>query len=195
MDELFNYLNQFHKFSPDEEEIIRASVSMRRVGNGDFVLEKGEVPRELVFVADGALRAGQYSPDGEEVIRYFVDRRNFATDVHTFLQGSPSAECLRAVLDSTLIIFPRDRYRKLSACVPLWNEVMDQVTASTLLDRMTKRAPISGYDARTKYVVFESRYPTLSGRIPKSYIASYLGLTPATLSRIRSSLKRAGGLP
>lgn len=194
MEQLLMYLGQYHKFSLTEVELIKASTLVRKVRTGDFVLEKGEVPCELIFVSEGALCAGHSVHSDDEVISCFVDHGSFATDVYTFVKGAKAPEWLRAVVDTTLTVVSRERYVRLSARVVAWEGVMSKIAGSALLERIIKRTPVDGHDARTKFLAFEARYPTLAGRIPKSIIASYLGLGPATLSRVRSAIRRETGV-
>ncbi|HTF18079.1 MAG TPA: hypothetical protein VK658_08415 [Chryseolinea sp.] len=189
MDEMINYLRQFAVITADQANLIGRDVNAIVLRRGDILWEQNQVPQQMAFVASGVLSASTCSNGDDDLIRYFIEEKKFATDIDGFLQRKPVHECIKAVVDSRLLAFTIEAARRLSMSLTNWDNMTKNLSVNCLLEMVIKRAPVSGSDACSRFLVFERRYPGLSSRIPQSVVASYLGLAPATLSRIKNQLK------
>jgi len=190
MEELIEYLRKFGGIGDAHEALIRKQATELTLCRYDIFLELGEVPSRIGYVANGALGAVRCDPCGGEVIDWFAVERTFVTGFSQFVRRMPSEVSVQAVTDSQMIVFGEANIRELSRNVSGWEEILKNLSNRDAVDWLARRQSISGHDARTRYLDFESRYPDLVDRIPQSMISAYLGLAPATVSRIRKSVRR-----
>lgn len=162
-----------------------------RLGKGEFLLRAGEVPRTLGFIVRGVVRLFFLTPDGEEITRSFRLENSFVSSYSALLLGEPSRLFLQALEPTYLLVTPYSAYQELTAGHLCW-QIMDRKFAQQLFIRQEQReCELLLDDATTRYVKFRAEYPGLEERIKQHHIASYLGITPVTLSRIRAQLSNS----
>jgi len=96
---------------------------------------------------------------------------------------------VQAVTDCKLIVFSKKDWDEILNTVIDWDRVVTKVYQKCLVDTIDKRSSLVSEDATTRYLTFIEKSPMLSNRIPLSYIASYLGITQQSLSRIRKNIR------
>jgi len=185
MDELLDYLSQFAKLSHSDVSFIAGHVQEVSLARDDYFLDIDEIPASFCFVKSGVLRTGCYNSGGEEVTKRFIVEHRFLSDVYAFDSCRPSPEFVQAALDSTLITFTMEAVRHLSAVVGGWETMMARIAIRVLNERDSFVGKPPGTSAASRYVAFERSYPGLVDRIGLCHIASYLGVSTSTLSRIR----------
>ena len=109
-------------------------------------------------------------------------------DINSFNQKIPSSEYVQAVTDCTLFVFSTESLNDLSATIIQWYGIIYKITEKALVEKVNKLSPMLAEDAKTRYLNFLEKFPNLANRIPLSYLASYLGITQSSLSRIRKSI-------
>ena len=185
MDTLINYLLQFGQLNQQQIDLITGKVKEVALKTGDYFSEAGKISKRIAFITEGILRVCYYNSEGAEVTRYFIEENNFVVDLHSYNNRIPSTEYVQAVTDCQLLTFSRDDMEELSATIIGWDEIISKITQKGLLQKINRIIPMMAEDAATRYQRFLDKYPLLVNRIPLSYIASYLGITQSSLSRIR----------
>ena len=158
----------------------------------DYFLEYGEVAQEIGFVEKGIVRIYKPDRDGNEVTKYFFRENQFFTDLESYYSGIPSSEALQAVVDSEIYAIRKTVINKLTEEIPNFFIFLKTITEATLLNKIKDNDFLNFGDAKTKYREFLSRYPDLALHIPQHFIASYLKITPQSLSRIRREIAKKG---
>ena len=185
MDELLNYLRQFEAIEPDGERILRGYAREIVIPQYEILLEHGQIPDEIGFVASGVLSVTIHRADGSEAISHFMVPGDFIVDVNDFKCRRAVRGINQAVIDSRIVFFNREAISRLSESIPYWDDMWRKVANRTLIDKVKKRAPSSKPDARSRYAAFNEQYPGLADTIPRYIVASYLDVNAATLSRVR----------
>ncbi len=188
MDQLINYLLEFGPLNPQQITLIKRLVVSIELKKGAYFSEAGQTARRVAIVQEGVLRVCYYTNRGNEVTRYFVDENNFAVDLTSFNHQIPSAEYIQAVTDCQLVVFSQLALQELSAVVIGWDEIIHRITAKALLEKVNRVNPMIAENATQRYLSFMKRFPALANRIPLSDLASYLGITQSSLSRIRKNI-------
>lgn len=153
----------------------------------DEFLGLGKVCHEIGFVNDGVIRS--YALDkGEEVTKYFMRQNQFVVDLESYYSLQPTEAVLQAVVDTELYIVKRKVWDKLNEEIPKLYILTKTLTEAALLNKMKDNDFLNFGSAQEKYLEFMKRYPDLALRIPQRCIASYLKITPQSLSRIRKNL-------
>lgn len=191
MENLINYLLQFGQLNPQQIELIKNSVKLLNLGVGDYFSEAGKTANQVAFVQEGILRVCYYNKEGEEITRYFIDENNFAVDLNSYSLKIPSSEYIQAIVPTRLFVFHRDSLNNLSNTIIVWDKIISQITNKALIEKVHRISPMLAEDAKTRYSEFYKRFPTLANHIPLNYLASYIGITKNSLSRIRKELSKS----
>ncbi len=189
MEKLINYLLQFGQLNQQQIELVKSKAQQAELKKEAYFSEAGKIPRRVAFINEGILRVCFYNSIGDEITKYFMDESNFAVDINSYTQKIPSSEYVQAVTDCKLIIFSREDLEELSATIIQWDNIISKITAKALVDKVNKLSPMLNEDAKVRYLSFLDKFPQLANRIPLSFLASYLGITQSSLSRIRKNIR------
>lgn len=193
MEPLTTYLTQFGRLTLQEIDLIASQVSERRLAKEALFSEAGKVPRRVGFVLEGVMR-GYYYRNGEEITRCFIPENNLVVDYLNFEEQTASTEYLQACTDCRIIVFSKSVWDGLSAQISLWDHMKSKMV-QTCLYLKSRKHPVISQDATTRYIEFLESYPSLVNRVPLAHVASYIGVTHQSLSRIRRNLLSNRFLP
>ncbi|MDP4258151.1 MAG: Crp/Fnr family transcriptional regulator [Bacteroidota bacterium] len=196
MQELVIYLQQFNGLSPTDLEQIRSKAVPLTLGKGDYLPRRNpeanaDAPGdELVFVCTGVLRAVHVDSQGVEVTEYFIDEGHFVpgTDGSSRRHASPALQ--QALMKTELLVLSTIAVRELSASIPAWDLLLSRIKTRMDEYRIAGMRPAQAGDATACYKEFLEKFPQIAARIPLSYLASYLGITQQSFSRIRQKLAK-----
>jgi CRP-like cAMP-binding protein len=189
-DVLRKYLEARATFRDGELDLVQAAFLHRRVAAGDFLQRAGDVARYAAFVATGCLRNYVIDAKGKEHIVQFAPETWWLADGNSLRDGTPSRYFIDAIEDSDLLLIDTPAQLKLVAESPGYGEAFRnglQRHAAAKDERIVSSLKAS---AEERYLEFLKVYPSIALRVPQSMLASYLGMTPETVSRIRSNLAR-----
>lgn len=180
-----NYLQEKGTLTPDDLELIANASIAKRVRKGQYLLEEGEVSDFLGFVVKGAFRLFRIGDDRQEHIMRFAIENWWISDFTSLMSGQPSHCYIEALEDSELIRFSKKSWEELQAASPNFKRIIDALTARNFEAHQNRIFSNISDPAEVRYEKFVQQYPTLYNRIPLYMIASFLGLTRETLSRVR----------
>ena len=189
MKNLIEYILQFGNLNQHQIELISRKATEKELLKDEYFSEAGKIPGQVGYVVEGILRVCYFNNKGEEITKYFSEENQFIVDIYSFDNNVPSTEYIQAVTDCKLIVFSRHDWEDLYNTIIGWNEIVNKIIKKALLQKVERRSPLVSEDATTRYVEFMGKYPLIVNRIPLSYIASYLGVTPSSLSRIRKNIR------
>ncbi|MBW3466990.1 Crp/Fnr family transcriptional regulator [Arthrospiribacter ruber] len=189
MEALINYLLQFGNLNKQQIDFITSKSRELALRKEDYFSEAGKIAKQVGFILDGILRVCYYSNKGEDITKYFIDENNFVVDLDSFENKIPSSRYVQAVTDCKLIVFPEYNWEEISYTIVGWESIVNKIIKKSLIQKLDRRSPLVSEDATTRYLGFIEKYPQLINRIPLSYLASYLGVTQSSLSRIRKNIR------
>ena len=99
------------------------------------------------------------------------------------------SEYLQAITDTELVVFSKKDWKEIADTIIGWENIIQKITAKQHRQKLKRRSPLIDQDATTRYLEFIENFPNLVNRVPLSYIASYLGITQSSLSRIRKNIR------
>jgi CRP-like cAMP-binding protein len=189
-DVLRAYLEARASFSDEEFAFLRDHFIPTTLPAGEFLQRAGDVARHGAFVATGCLRSYVIDANGKEHIIQFAPETWWLADATSLMTGTPSQYFFDAVEDSELLLIDPPSQQLLIDQVPGYaaafrtgltrhNAAKDQRIVTTLTTT-----------AEERYLEFIDRYPSLTQRVPQWMMASYLGVSPETISRVRKNLSR-----
>lgn len=182
----------FRRFPLDSEnfeELMRA-VSFREVAPGTILLAEGDVATKLFFVIRGCLRTYFIKEDGKDITAQFFVEDQLVASFESAATGTPSRACIEAIEDSIIAAIPLKTLEKIRCRSAAMQEGFNRFLVNRLAYYMDHCASYILDNPEERYVKLLKDKPELVARLPKQYIASYLGITPVSLSRIRSRLKK-----
>jgi CRP-like cAMP-binding protein len=188
MEELINYLLQFGQLNQQQIDLIKSKIKKIELRKDDYFSEAGKIAKQVAFITDGILRVCYYNNKGEEITRYFIDENNFVVDINSFSNQIPSSEYIQAINNCTLYVFSRESLAELSLTIVEFEGIINQITTKSLIEKIRRISPMLAEDAKNRYLNFLDNFPKLANRIPLSLLASYLGITQSSLSRIRRNI-------
>jgi len=182
----------FRRFPLDSEnfeELMRA-VSFREVAPGTILLAEGDVATKLFFVIRGCLRTYFIKEDGKDITAQFFVEDQLVASFESAATGTPSRAYIEAIEDSIIAAIPLKTLEKIRCRSAAMQEGFNRFLVNRLAYYMDHCASYILDNPEERYVKLLKDKPELVARLPKQYIASYLGITPVSLSRIRSRLKK-----
>lgn len=169
----------------DAEQIAHAWGPARRVAAGTVLLRPGERCRAMWLLTDGYARFFA-QPDGRDATCHFAGPDKVVTVYPAYASGEPSPEGIELLTDGHLLTISREQADALAATCPAWAE-LGQATVREVyvyFDRALDHART--LTAAERYQAFMREYPDVLLHVPLRYVASYLGMTPQSLSRVRA---------
>jgi CRP-like cAMP-binding protein len=189
MEAMIDYLLRFGNLNTQQIEFITSKAKIVTLRKEEYFSEAGKIAREVGFILDGVLRVCYYNNKGEDVTKYFIDENHFVVDLDSFDNRIPSSGYVQAVTDCQIVVFSKQDWDELAQTMVGWESIVDKIVRKSLLQKIERRSPLVSEDATTRYMDFIDKYPQLINRIPLSYLASYLGVTQSSLSRIRKNIR------
>lgn len=184
MEILFNHIHQYCNLSKPALKSLGTALQKVALAKNDFLITEGKICQSIYFLEKGCLR-GYYNLDGKEVSYWFAFENNFVTSFFSFITRKPSVECIQLMEDCTLWSIAHEDLQKLyrkHADIERLGRIMTERYYVMLEERF-----VSNHfkEAKERYENLIMHSPHILQRVPLGYIASYLGISQETLSRIR----------
>lgn len=180
------YISARAQLSSEELERILACGVTKKLRKHQYLLQEGDVWRYNAFVCSGCVRVYSVDNSGVEHIIRFAIEDWWAGDRESYTTGQPSKFNIDALEDSELILWTKSDFEKLLNEIPGLKRFSDDLIAKSHNSSINRIHSTLTSNAEVRYQDFIKKYPGIASRVPLHMIASYLGITPVTLSRIRS---------
>ncbi len=181
-----------HKYGPIPESEWKhwehLPVEPRKFQKGDHFVQIGDIPDKLGFVVSGIFRVYYNTEDGNERIIVFRGENRFLSAYRSVQENEPSWYGMQALEPSFLICMPLSELKKHLSDHSYWNDVVKKYLEDLFIEKEKRERDLLSIDVTTRYLNFRKRYPDVENRVSQYHIASYLGITPVALSRIRKRL-------
>lgn len=185
MNAFINYVLQFGQLNQQQIEMISRKAKALELPKEAYFSEAGKVLKQVGFITEGIVRVCYYNNKGEEITKIFIEENHLLLDTRNL----PSSEYIQAVTDCKFIVFSMRDWEEISNTIVGWEHIIQKIITKALVQKLERVSPLVSQDATTRYLEFMEKYPNLANRIPLSYIASYLGITQSSLSRIRKNIR------
>jgi CRP-like cAMP-binding protein len=185
---LITHLLGFGPVPEKDRALIEAAFERRMVKEGENLFKGSRICRELFFVEQGVLRIVKINSIEVEVTYYFMSENMFCCILHSFNDEVPASECILAASDATLLAISKADLLALYKEFPYVKPLFEQSMQDRVMKKIQLRNSYLGLDAKSKYKLFLEQQPNVASRVPLRDIASYLEITPQSLSRIRKHI-------
>jgi len=188
MNALISYLRTRRVIPDDDQVVISEAFQLRNCKQGEWLVKAGQVARHLYFINSGMLKITVPHPTGDDLVYYFIQQNQFIGMLHSMYGKEPSAQGLQAACNTEVSYISDDGLMALYARISYLRGLIDEIKLTTMAHMITLR---NGYligDALDKYKLFLENEPAVAAMVTQKDIASYLGITPQSFSRIRRML-------
>lgn len=183
-----SYLSKSAGISESDSDNLYHSLEKKNFKKGEILLREGDLCRHSFFVESGLLRSYTLGDEGKEHVIQFAPENWFIVDRSTVYFNDPSESYIEAIEDSQVVLIDEgfmDRVAKVSKSFQKFN---DRLLHNHIRHIQKRLHLLLGASAEKRYLNFVEMYPDLLLRVPQWMIASYLGITPESLSRVRKEL-------
>jgi len=184
------YLEDKITLTDEDYELIESVSLFKKLRKRKYLLQAGDIFRFHAFVCKGFLRNYYVDKKGQEHIMQFAPENYWTGDFESMNSGLPSKYDIDAIEESEILLLKKEDFEMIRKTIPTFNDFVNETlkrNAVFLQERIHVNISLS---AEEKYNNFISKYPSISNRVPLHMIASYLGVSAETLSRIRSQSAR-----
>jgi len=185
--QLFQNINKTVNLSEDEFEQFYSFTQTFKLKRKELLLSEGDICKHSYFVSKGCLRYF-YSVDGHEHTGQFFFENNWYTDLESFLTGKPSRQNIEALEPTQIITISKDSLESLYTLNPKFERFGRLMTERAFIGIKQRTEMLTNQSAEERYLNLIRERPKVIERIPQHYIASYIGIQPQSLSRIRRKL-------
>lgn len=189
MEPFIEYILQFGHLNKQQIDLIMSKATTLELRKDEFYWEAGKMVRQIGFITEGVLRVYYYTNSGEENTRYFVDENHLILDGPMYEGEYIPSEYLQAITDCKIVVFSKKNWQEIGETIVGWEVIIQKIMAKHHREKLERRSELVSQDATTRYLDFIEQFPTLANRVPLSFIASYLGITQSSLSRIRKNIR------
>lgn len=185
MTELETYIKSYFDVVKTEDITLVASFfKSKTIKKGEFLLRSGSRHSCLSFVHSGILRMFA-TANLKEVTQWISTKGNFSGDLSSFIFDIPSHMCIQALADAEISYISKEDYKRLGELLPKWHELEKLFIARCFITLEQRIFSHLSMTAEERYHAFFKQNTELFNQVPLQYIASMLGMTPETFSRIR----------
>ena len=184
----FKSLNEKIALTSEEEEIIKSYLTPKKLRKKQYLLQAGDVCKTIAFVEKGTLRAYSTDEKGNEHIIQFALEGWTIADLYSLMTGEPATYHIDALEDSELVLISKSAQEEILKRVPKYETYTRMQLTGAYLAMQKRLTSIISLSVEERYKHFMSVYPDIAQRVPQHMIASYMGLKPETLSRVRKKI-------
>lgn len=184
---LTDTIDQVVNLTKDERSSIEKYFTIKSLLKGELWIKAGQYCNHIAFITKGILRIFYNDQDGNEISCFFMSENNFISSYTSFLTLAPTKENIEAVEDVELLVISRENLEKLSKEVPKV-EIWRRVIAENLFILLERRiSMLQSKTAQERYENMIKENGDILLKVPLQYTASFLGVTPQHLSRLRKN--------
>ncbi len=185
---LYKKVSETISISTEEFELCKTLFQPKKIRKKRFLLEEGEISKHTIFVEKGLLRSYTVDEKGNEHTLQFASDGWWMGDLYSFFTNEPSMYNIEALEDSELLMITLPSWEELLQKVPAFERYFRIIIQNNLVATQRRLMGNMSETAEEKYLNLLHTYPDIVLRVPQHMIASYLGITRETLSRIRNHL-------
>ena len=188
MHRLIEYFELYLPLNAAEKQLVEARATLRKIKRRQMILQEGFVCKHYAFVVEGCFRMYGLDNKGKEHNIQFAAENDWIADIGSFHSGKPSQLFIEAIEPSVILQIGKDDLYFLYLSIPKLDRIFKVIIENKYVELQNRVLQNISSTAQERYLNFLEQYPTLSPRLPNTQIASYLGITPEFLSKIRKDL-------
>jgi len=185
---LIAYLSSFHPLTEEDGKAIVSFFHPGRMAEGDFLFKGDKVCKELFFIVSGVVRIISTNYKGDEITYFFIGEGQICTLLDSFLYETITDNAIQVSSDAEVLVINMNNFNALCKKLPFFSGIIDRINQNRLLEKVKLKNAYSGLDATERYRQFLKLQADVAYQVPLNHIATYLNVTPQSLSRIRKAI-------
>lgn len=185
MHPLFHYINNYAIISEEDFKVFLSHFTQKKIKKKQYLLEEGEISKYMAFIVKGSMRQYYIDEKGVEHIVNLYIENYWAVDRESFVMCTPSIYSIDAWEDCEVLLISRENTLKLRDQCRAFNEMLLKLDEQNTISTQKRITYSISFTAEIRYRYFIDNFPYFVNRFPQHIIASYLGITKDTLSRVR----------
>jgi len=185
---LFSHIEEKVLLNNDDKTLLEKFFISKKLRKKQYLLQEGDVCKNLAFVAKGLLRTYNIDGKGNEHMSIFGWEGWWISDFNSFLSREPAVFNIDAIEESELLLLSRQDYEAITLAIPIMDRYFRILYQNSLVTKERRLMSTITHSAEERYLELSASNPKITERIPQNLIASYLGIAPETLSRIKNNL-------
>lgn len=185
--ELKKFLAQYVDIPETLMDEVIGRFKTKTIARNDYLLKEGQVCKDFVFVQSGCLRMF-YNNEETDVSVWFAFTGSSAIEISSFISGLPTEYSIQAIEPVTILYLPKTELDKLYEAHPTIHQMMRSFWEDVIMNLIQRFTALQKETAEKRYIDLMNNTDYVQ-KIPQKYLASFLGITPTSLSRIRRNIK------
>jgi CRP-like cAMP-binding protein len=184
------YLSEKVSLRDQDYDLIESVSTIKRLRKKQYLLQEGDVWRYHAFVCSGFVMTYSVDNKGAEHIMNFAPENYWTGDRESLTNETPSIFNIQAIEDAEVLLIKKADFESLCKQIPAFNDLINAILQKSLLVAQSRIHSNISLSAEEKYFNFIQKFPSIANRVPLHMIASYIGVSPETISRIRTQAVR-----
>jgi CRP-like cAMP-binding protein len=172
----------------EEKKYFESLLHYRKLEKGDILLNFGDIAKNQYFVIDGCLRNYSIDENGKEHIIAFACKDWWISDLYSYITETPSEYIIDALIPTEVFEIRKRDMEEVYTRIPKFERFFRILFQNSMVNQMRRIRQVISVPAEERYKVFIKQYPGIYEQIPLKHIASYLGISPEFLSKIRNKI-------
>ncbi|WP_326983554.1 Crp/Fnr family transcriptional regulator [Chryseobacterium sp. MYb264] len=185
---LLSHIKNKIEITEKDKSELQQFFTYKKLRKKQYLLQEGEVCKYLSFVSKGLLKSYILDEKGSEHINMFAFEGWWISDFNSFINQEKAVLNIDAIEETELLMITREDYENLMVKIPLMDRYFRILYQNSLVTKDYRLIVSNSFTAEEKYTQFAQKNADIIQRIPHNLIASYLGLAPETVSRIRKKI-------
>lgn len=190
MNKLKEFLQTISPISDEEFDNSKHSFLEVHLKKGDFFVQQGKISRQIAYINKGALRTFYLNNKAEEITSCFCTENNLTTSYKSFILQEPSLLSIQALEYTVLFVIEYDKLQKLYSTSIAWQNIGRRIAEKEYFIMEQYASVLNNESAKEKYLRLLNEQPAVLQKASVEDIATYLGVTRRTLSRIRQEISK-----
>jgi CRP/FNR family transcriptional regulator, anaerobic regulatory protein len=186
-DLILKNIARFIPLNQQEQEFFITKLQPKQFKKRELILQEGEVCSHVYFINSGCLRYF-YNIDGQENTAQFFFENAWYTDFDSFLTGRPSKLNIQALEKTEVLMLSSKNIHELYDEIPKFERLGRKMAENAFLGVRSRNEMLENFTAEERYLNLIKERPKVMERVPQHFIASYIGIKPESLSRIRKNI-------
>ncbi len=187
MENLLDFITARVSITPEEIDLINRHFIIEEVKENTTLLSAGKTERYVYFLSEGIVK-GYQNIDGKIVVQHLVSAMEFFTSLESFMDETPSEDYYETITPSRILKISKADFNFLHQNTHFWSSFVESITNEHLNCKMQRVKDFQILTAKERYIKFVQEFPQLALNVSVENIASFLGVEPQSLSRIRKQV-------
>lgn len=184
-DLIIQCFKEYFKLPVTDQEIVEGDFTVLKMDKKDFLVQEGRIATDYFLILDGYVRTFYTSEGGTEVTIDILKTGEFASSMYSILKKAPSFENIQCISPCTVCRISEASFEELAVSNGKWIDFGMQSLKAALLKKEERILSFGKLKGKARYAKLMTERPDIIQNVPVQYIASYIGMKPESLSRIR----------